>query len=203
MANRDTPNGLRPIRYMDGSPYNGAHNLYLKRSDYAQAIAVGDPVSLQGTSAAAGTVVAGVDVEGMPSVTIYAVSTDVIGVVVGIYPNPNALGTNYSPASTAALLMVADDPDVVFEIQEDSVGANFAATDVGRHVDFVAYIAPDSTTGTSNVELDSSVASITTAETGSARLLRKVNRPDNAIGANCRWEVQLIEHTGRAGHAGV
>ena len=195
MANRDTPNGLRPVKYLDGSPYNGAHNLYLKRSDYAAAVAVGDPVSLQGTSAAAGTVVAGMDVEGMPSITIYAVSTDVIGVVVGIFPNPNALGTNYSPASTAAVLMVADDPGIVFEIQEDSVGTNFAATDVGRNADFVAYIAPDTTTGTSNVELDSSVATITTANTGSCQILRKVNRPDNAIGANCRWEVRLLEHS--------
>ncbi len=193
MANRDTPNGLRPVRYLDGSPYNGAHNLYLKRSDLAQAIAVGDPVVLQGTSAAAGTVVAGMDVEGMPSVTIYAVGTEVVGVVVGIFPNPLALSTNHSPASTAAVLMVADDPNLIFEVQEDSVGANFAATDVGRNVDLVAYIAPDSTTGTSNVELDSSVTSVTT--TASVQLMRKVPRPGNDIGANCRWEVRFVEHS--------
>ena len=195
MANRDTPNGLRPIRYLDGSPYNGAHNLYLKRSDLAQAIAVGDPVRLQGTSAAAGTVVNGIDVEGMPDVTVYAVSTDVIGVVVGILPNPNALSTNHSPSSTAAILMVADDPGIVFEIQEDSVGTDFGITDVGRNADLVAYVAPNATTGTSNVELDSSTATITTANTGSVQLLRKVNRPDNAIGANCRWEVRFLEHS--------
>lgn len=192
MANPDTPNGLRPVRYQDGSPYNGAHNLYYVPSTYATAIFIGDVVTHAGDAGPAGTYVSGVDVEGMPIVNLYAVGDDMMGVVVGFLPNPTALQTNHKPASTAAILMVADDPMLIFEVQEDSVGAVFAATDVGRNVDILAAIAGNTTTGTSIQELDSSVTSVTT--TAGFRILRLAPRPNNVIGTNARWEVMPIEH---------
>lgn len=192
MANPDTPNGLRPIRYLDGSPYNGAHNLYYVISTYGTAIFIGDVVTHNGTAGLAGVKVNGVDVEGMPEVVLYAVGDNAMGVVVGVYPNPDALGTNHKPASTAAILMVADDPNLIFEIQEDGVGAQFGAVDVGRNVDILAAIAGNATTGQSIQELDSSVTSVTS--TAGFRLMRLVPRPNNAIGTNARWEVKFVEH---------
>ena len=89
--------------------------------------------------------------------------------------------------------MVADDPYLIFEIQEDSVGTSFAAVDVGRHVDTIAMLDGNTDTGISSLELDSSVTSVTT--TAMVQLLRLVPRVGNAIGTNARWEVRFIEHT--------
>lgn len=192
MANIDTPNGLKPVRYLDGSPYNGAHNLYYVPATYATAMFIGDVVTHAGDSGPAATHVDGVDVEGMPIINLYAVGDNAMGVIVGFKPNPAALNTNHKPASTAAIVMVADDPGLIFEVQEDGVGATFAATDVGRNVDILAAIAGNTTTGQSIQELDSSVASVTT--TAGFRLMRLVPRPGNLIGANARWEVKFVEH---------
>ena len=192
MANADTPNGLKPVRYLDGSPYTGAHNLYLKPVGLNEAIFIGDVVHAESSAGTAGLRVNGIDVEGMPTCDLYAVGEDMLGVVVGFYPNPDALGTAYSPALTAAIVMVADSPDLIFEVQEDSVGADFAATDVGLNVDILAALAGNTSTGQSLQELDSSVTPVTT--TAGFRLIRLVPRPNNAIGANARWEVRPIEH---------
>lgn len=193
MANIDSPNGFKPVRYLGGHPYNGAHNLYHKLSTTNEAMFIGDPVQLSGTAALAGEVVNGRDIEGMPGIVEAAVSTDVVGVIVGFLPNPDALGTNHSPALTEAIVMVADDPYLVFEIQEDSVGTNFAAVDVGRNVDTIAMTDGNTTTGTSAMELDSSVTSVTT--TAMCQLLRLVPKVGNAIGTNARWEVRFVEHS--------
>ena len=201
MANRDTPNGFKPVRYMNGSPYNGAHNLYLKLAGLAEAHFIGDIVTLAGSAGTAGLRVNGIDVEGMPTIQEGAVSTDVLGVIVGFYPNPDALGTNHSPSSTAAIVMVADDPDLVFEIQEDSVGTSFTADDVGRNVDSIAMLDGNTTTGTSALELDSSVTSVTT--TAMCQLLRLAPKVGNEIGTNARWEVRFVEHVYRANDPSV
>ena len=192
MANPDTPNGLKPVRYLDGSPYNGAHNLYYVPATYGTAIFIGDVVTHAGDAGPAGTFVSGVDVEGMPIVNLYAVGDNAMGVVVGFLPNPTALETNHKPASVAAILMVADDPGLIFEVQEDSVGATLAAVDVGRNVDILGALAGNTATGNSAQEIDSSVTSVTT--TAGFRMLRLVPRPGNAIGANARWEVKFVEH---------
>ena len=201
MANRDTPNGFKPVRYMNGSPYNGAHNLYLKLAGLNEAHFIGDIVTLAGSSGTAALRVGGIDVEGMPTIQEGAVSTDVLGVIVGFYPNPDALGTNHSPASTAAIVMVADDPDLVFEIQEDSDSTSFTADDVGRNVDSIAMTDGNTTTGTSALELDSSVTSVTT--TAMCQLLRLAPKVGNAIGTNARWEVRFVEHVYRANDPSV
>lgn len=192
MANFDAPNGFKPVRYLNGSPYNGAHNIYLKVVGLNEAFFIGDIVAIAGSAGTTGLQVRGVDVEGIPTIQLGAVSTDVLGVVVGFKPNPDALGTNHSPALTAAIVMVADDPNLVFEIQEDSVGTDFGAVDVGRNVDSIAVTAGNATTGTSIMELDSSVTSVTT--TAMCQLLRLVPKVGNAIGANARWEVRFVEH---------
>jgi hypothetical protein len=207
MANNpDTPNGLKPVRYQDGSPYNGAHNLYAKLAGYGTAIFIGDVVQLADVAADTGVRIQGMDVEGMPAVELYAVNTDMIGVVVGFLPNPDALGTNHSPASTAAIVMVADDPNLIFEAQEDGVGGTYFTADmVGSNVDILGAIAGNTTTGQSIQELDSSVTPVST--TAGFRLMRLVPRPGNILGVtatpNARWEVMPVEHTSnsRTGNA--
>jgi hypothetical protein len=183
-----------PKRYVSGKPYSGAHNLYyVDAADTSAAIAVGDVVTLLGNMVAVGTTYFGIPVHTMPTVTRFVASDALAaGVVVGVLPNPNALSTNHLPASTSGILMVADDPDIVFEVQESDGGTAYTADMVGLNTDLLM-TAPNTTTGTSQVELDTTVTPVTTTLT--VRLLKLVNRPDNALGANARWEVKFIEHS--------
>ena len=193
MANVDRPNGLKPVRYQNGNPYNGAHNLYFAPTGSTSAIFIGDVVTLTGNQAAAGTNFFGTDVAGMPEVAAFVASDGLpLGVVVGVYPNPDRLGTTHRLASTASIIMVADAPDLIFEVQE-STGTAFTATMTGLNADLVVGTG-NATTGTSDTELDVSVTPLTTTLT--VRLLRLVPRPDNALGANARWEVKFVEHSG-------
>ena len=50
MANINRPNGFRPVRHLNGSMYNGQGNLYYIPSSDANAYAVGDLVTLVGTT---------------------------------------------------------------------------------------------------------------------------------------------------------
>lgn len=183
MANVDRPFGMRPVRYLSGKAYTGACKRYKKEA--STIIAVGDPVVLTGTAEAV-TGIALVDRAAAGSGTI-------TGVVVGIDPVRSDLTKNHLAAADAGYVLVADDPDLVFEIQEDSVGSNLAVTDVGEFCDIVVANA-DTTTGMSQVELDSS-----NAGTGDQlRILGMVQREDNELGANAKWEVMINEHTMRA-----
>lgn len=194
MANVDKPNGLLPVRYVSGKPYCGASNLYYVPAGDTNAIYIGDVVTLiPGLIGAAGLNYFGIPVDRMPQVQRFVASDALVaGVVVGFYPNPNALGTNHRAASTAAIAMVVDDPDVVFEVQESDGGSAYTATMVGLNADLLM-TAGSATTGTSAAELDVTVTPVTSTLT--VRLLRLVDRADNALGANARWEVKFIEHS--------
>ena len=190
MANIDAAFGMRPVQHLDGSPWNGKVTSYLVPSTDASAIYVGDPVKSGGSAGAAGTVVYGQDVEGMPTAIVAAAGDTLRGVVVGFSPLQSNLETLHRAASTNRIAYVCDSPDVVFEIQEDSDGAALAAADVGENADII-YAAGNSTTGRSGVELDSSTHVTTTAQ---LRILGMVKRADNAIGDQARWLVVINEH---------
>jgi hypothetical protein len=109
--------------------------------------------------------------------------------------DPDNLSMTHRTALTEMYCLVVDDPFVVFEIQEDSDGdAYIAAASVGLAANVVVG-SGSTTTGKSGMELDSSDVSTNTA--GQLRILRAVNRPDNALGIHCKWEVLLAEHVYR------
>lgn len=191
MANSDTPFGMRPVAHLDGSPWNGKVTTYLSPSADGTATYVGDPVKSGGTAGAAGVTVYGYDVEGMATIATAAAGDTLRGVVIGFSPLQSNLETLYRVASTNRLAYVVDSPDVVFEIQEDSVGNDVAITQVGNNFDIV-YAAGNTTTGRSAVELDSSDA--TGTATAQLRLLGLVKRPNNALGTNAKWLVMINEH---------
>ena len=195
MANRDTPNGLKPVRYASGKPYDGAHNLYYVPATTHNAMFIGDACIEVGLIAATGTTFYGIPVDLMPQVNAFTASDALVrGVIVGFLPNPTALSTNHLPADTAGIVMVADDPDLIFEVQESATITGVTQVEaVGLNTDLVVG-SGNATTGTSATEIDSSVTPVTTTLT--VRLIRPVNRPDNAQGANMRWEVAFVEHSG-------
>lgn len=180
MANVDRPNGLSPIRHLDGSAYNGQVNRYFIPATDATAMFVGDAVKSAGSA----------DSDGVPTVAQAAAGDTLRGVIVGFEPDPDNLSRNYRAASTARYVLVADAPDIVFEVQEDSVGAALAATNVGQNADIVVG-AGNTTSGASGMELDSSTAVATTAQ---LRILGFSQAPKNEIGDNAKLEVVINEH---------
>lgn len=186
MANIDRPMGARPL-----NPLCKARP-YVVESSYGTALHVGDPVVISGTSAADPRDAATL----LPAVNRASTSSTITGFIVGIaYASSNVTAPdiptkNYIAASTGGVVMVADDPDELFVMQEDSDASNIAATDVGEFCDLVITDG-NTTTGLSNCELDSSDAG-----TGdNVRIVRLHNAVNNEVGANADWVIQINEHT--------
>lgn len=185
MANADTPFGLRPVRHRNGAPYNGAVTRYYVPASDSTALFIGDPVIVAG----------GGDAAGVPTVTraTAAGGAYITGVVVAVEPE-TADSLTYRAASTARYVLVADDPDLMFEIQEDAVGGALAAADLGLNADIII-AAGNTLTGRSGVELDTSTKA--TTNTLQLRIHSFVQRADNEIGANAKVLVTINLHSVR------
>lgn len=191
MANVSRINGFRPVKYLNGAPYNGACNTYFIPSGDGTAVFVGDLVKLDATG---DTVAAGGLATGMQSVVQAAATDAVVGVVVGFVVSPTALNTpQYRVASTARYALVVDDPNVLFEAQEDAVGGALTAADVGLNVKAIVGTG-STTTGASGMEVDSSTAA-TSNPTYPLKIMGFSQRVDNEVGsANAKVIVKLNNH---------
>lgn len=183
MANADTPFGLRPVAMLSGGAYTGGVREYSVAAGNATAIFIGDPVTLAGTS----QTINGVTL----SDVVQSATGDVFtGVVVGVLPDV-ATSLPYRAASTLRRVLVCDDPNVVFEIQEVSGGTPLTANDVGLNANIV--VGSGSTvTGYSGVELDNSTEA--TTNTLDVKIVGLSNRADNAVGEHAKWLVRLNRH---------
>lgn len=195
MANADRPFGLCPIRHKNGAPYNGAATMYYVPATYATALFVGDPVVVTGTSNTA-------EVDGfipgsLPEINkaTAAGGAYLTGAIVAFGLNRDDLTKTYSPALTEAIVWVADDPDLIFEIQEDGDTTPLAATSVSANADLIYTASGSAVTGLSGAELDSST--VNTTATLQLRIISIVNRLDNAIGEFAKWNVSINLHTQR------
>lgn len=200
MANADTPFGLRPVRHRNGAPYNGAVTPYYIPASYGTALFIGDPVVVTGTANTAAVKAPGVGdfapgtLQEINKATA-AGGNYISGVIVGFAATPSDLSKQYNPASTERVALVADDPDLVFEVQEDGVGATLAATDMGLNADLVYTHSGSTTTGRSGAELD--ISTKATTNTLQLKILRLVNRSDVELGVNGKLEVAINLHTQR------
>jgi hypothetical protein len=198
MANTSAPRGLIPVSYVSGAPYNGAHNVYFVPATDAQALFIGDPVIVV-TNAA--------DANGVPVVTraagVAGAAFDtplITGVVTSIIPAGNPVvgftrdSPVYRPASVAAYIGVADDPNLLFEVQENSVGGggtggSFVVGASGRNTSLIAG-AGSVVTGYSGYQLDSSV--LVTTQLAPIRILRNMQRTGKEIGPKSKWLVKIV-----------
>jgi hypothetical protein len=186
MANADVPSGLTPVCYVGGAPYNGAVNkYYIPATDTDAAVYVGGLVKLTG----------GADADGIPVVTgNVSTGNAVVGVVTAVVP-VTADSTIYRVNSTARYVLVADDPNILFEVQEDADGGALAATAAGGTATLTGFTSGSATTGRSAIEIDSSGLSETSDTDDDVRIIRAVQRPDNELGsANSKWLVRLNVH---------
>lgn len=169
--------------HRNGAPYNGAFRTYAHAVGDGVVLCIGDFVKLAGT---------GETVNGriLQDVARAATGDVMVGVVVGVKPDTQD-SLRYCAASTLREIYVADDPDLVFEIQEGSSGTALTANDIGLNVDFV--VATGSTvTALSGTQINN--ATEATTNTLDLHLLDVVKREDNAIGYSCKWLVTINRH---------
>ena len=204
MANVSRPNGLRPVKHMDGSPFNGQLNRYFAAASDATAIFNGDLVSLAAVTDTPGQALLGgfnSTVGGTQGVTkgSIAANTAYVGVAVGFMINPlNLNSPQYRPASTAMYVLVADDPTTVFEVQSQVAPT---PTDLNGNAQ-IADGGGSTVTGMSGQY----VTSYNNTATTSLKVVGAVQRVDNDItSANYKILVTINNHQygGGTGTAGV
>jgi hypothetical protein len=193
MANVDKARGLQPVKYLNGSPWNGKVTMYYSAG--TTAIYKGTPVMHSGSASADGTT---------PGCAIIASGKgQMVGVAVG-FSNTRYIGTDvtnlnraYAPASTAMYVAVIDDPNVLFEIQEDNGGSAYIeVADVGQFFPIATHSAGSTTTGYSTAELDSD-GNTATAASAAVQLVGLVDRVDNEMGSSAayaKWLVRPVIH---------
>lgn len=201
MANANRPCGFIPVQYLNGAPWNGQARTYSIPAAYATALYIGDPV-ISGGSA---------DVNGVPTVALGAATGALRGVIVGIgqgetgianIVNPNII---YRPGATQAadwFCLVVDDPNVLFEIQENAGTQQLAATEIGLNT--VPILAAGNGFVSGWTLASYTDATPATTATLQLRLMGLVRRQQNAFGAYAKHLVQINVHelahgTGAAG----
>ena len=194
MANKDAPFGFRPTKMLGGAPFNGSQTEYGIASTYNTNIFSGDAVELHTDG----------------TVTIAAAGqTNILGVFNGCFYTDSTGAPNWSkywPASTTstdAVAFVVDDPNVLFEAQEDStdIGASWPANR-GSNANFVSTHAGSTKTGRSKQELDSDNITATAAN---FRVVELSKDPDNSdtASANCNFLVRINEGLYYSNTAGI
>jgi hypothetical protein len=190
MANTSLVRGLKVVGHIYGSDYSARVRKYIVPSGDATALFIGDAVKSGGTAVALGD-------EVLTTVIQAAAGDTLRGVVVGIDPIEGvAVGSEnlnrlHRPASTQMVVHVCDDPNAIFEIQEDAVGATTALVDVGENADLIVG-AGSTTTGLSGMQLDSSDHKTATAQ---LRILGFAPIIGNqAAVANAKLLVMINEH---------
>lgn len=215
MANPNAPHGLQPVGYINGAPWNGKTNLYYIPSTDAVTYYIGDPVT---TTVAGNTS----DANGVPQIQRFAngavTSSPLRGVIVGfqvapvginqggMVPGNNVnLNISYVPATKAFAYyaLVADDPNLLFEIQGDNSGT-LANTAIGNNAGFTQ-AAPGTVTGpVSGTVLTTGTIAATAAF--ALKIISLAYRPNVDFTANAPLIVMINNHelghgTGTVGHA--
>jgi hypothetical protein len=136
MANTNAPFGLSPVKYANGAVWDGQATVYYIPSTDNNQYGVGDIVKSA----------AGSDAAGVPTVVKAAASDVPRGVIVGVLPtylNQNTLvGSNLNlnviaiPATKTAAyyVLVADDPNLIFEAQCDNTATLVAIGTINANV---------------------------------------------------------------------
>jgi hypothetical protein len=187
MPNLNKPFGLRPIRTLNGSPYNGAVQKFIVPSTYGTSIFIGDPVTLGGTAVSINN-----EETKYPTVIKGAKNGVWVGVVVGIQPVYGDLDVDYAVSGTTVAVLVATDPNLVFEIQGD-VDA-FDLTDIGLNASITVSTGV-AATGVSNAVLDQSTAAVTaTFDFAILGVGKRIGNETDTAATYPTFEVRLNNH---------
>ena len=179
MANTDAPNGFVPLRHLTGGVVRP--QAYPIANAYATSLFSGDLVTLLS--------------DGTVGISTNAINA--LGVFYGVqYIDQTSGDVKFSkiwPASTtvktntAATAFVYDDPNITYQVQGNGT---FANANVGELCN-VTFTAGETTFGGSQQEADLGTLA-TSAKV--LRILRLVDEPNNAVGADAKLEVVINNH---------
>jgi len=188
MANVNAPNGFTPLRHLTGGVIRPQE--YPIANSYGTNIASGDLV----TMTTDGTVIRG------------TAGGNALGVFYGVEYIENSTGdVKFSKvwnantdvkANTTVKALVYDDPNITYKVQ---CNGTFAAANVGELAN-VTIGTYNSTFGYSTDELD--IATLATTSKV-LRILRLVDEPNNAAGADAKVEVVINKSLYGVGAAGA
>jgi len=190
MANTSRINGFRPVKHLNGAPYNGQANIYEVPAGEAIPVFVGDLVKLSNSDATSFYPAVEAPVAAAATSGLY------VGAVVGILnskfdPVEGKMSTGsvaldtplYRPASTKQFVLVADSPDLVFEAEADGA---CALASIGLNVGVVegtgSASAGSTTTGASGMQVD--ISGVATTSTLPLQIVGAPNRVDNEMAAS-------------------
>lgn len=183
-------NGCKPLRYLNGTPWNGAQNSYPIASAYGTAVYTYDPV----ISLADGTI--GIGVAGSPvrGVFIGVQFTDTTGTLQNLPYWPASQATFGSANATA---FVEDDPNLVMTMQETNgsgaAGTPLALADVGLNINFYVQAAPNpSFNGISGTTINNATEADTS--TLNLKIMGLDPQPGNVVGNYANWLVTWNTH---------
>ena len=186
MANVNAPFGLRPVRHIDGSPWNGQTLRGYISASYATALYIGDPVLWSPTLAEKDATA------NYPTINRSAGTTGVIirGVITSFEPNPNNLTQQYNPASTARWANICPAaPNTVFQVRDDG-GGTPAAVYVGQNGVLTVGGGGSTITGLSGFQLAAGTTP-TTTQAHTVHILGLSDIEDNELGDYAIWDVIL------------
>lgn len=210
MANVTRTNGFRPVKHLNGSPYNGQFNIYEIVAGDGTLTNVGDLVKPD----------SGTATDVYPTCVRHGTTGEVTsglatGVIVGFVQSPVASGSSSAvgsapvldvpnvfqrQASTKRYAMVADDPDLIFEVKDGGT-VPCTLTAIGLNVGFMA-TAGNTSTGASGMTTGTTAP--TTTNTLPLTIVGIVNSPDNASAAtDQRLLVRINQHLYMGGQTAV
>lgn len=187
MANANIARGLVPLREAGSGVHNGGLNMYYHPSSDATALYIGDPVVKNGSA----------DGAGVPGCVRAAAAGPITGVVAGFVPDGVTDRAGYGAASTAYYVLVDDDPDAIFEIQDNT---GIAAADVGLNAS-MTLAAGNAYSKRSGVTLDA--ATKATTATLPLKIVGLRPTPGNDFGAYNKLMVKINVHTEAQASAGI
>lgn len=194
----NAPNGLRPVKKLDGSCWTGALNSYPIASAYGTSLFKGDPVTVL-ADGTLGIATAGSSAVGVFWGVQYTPSTGGLPV-----NSPNWVASTATQGSNPATAFVIDDPNVVFTIQETNgsgaAGTPVALADVGLNANF-AVGTGSALTGNSGASLNNTTEADTA--TLNLKILGLDPTPGNAVGNFANWLVLINNHRYRGGVTGL
>jgi hypothetical protein len=162
----------------------------------SSALYIGDPVTLSGSG----------DVNGLAGVAIGVAGSAVIGVVVGFLvaiPGVSLVASTIdltvrsiqASATTVQYVLVADDPQLVFEIQDGQTVAT-ALADIGRNTNFLIAAGATNYSDSGTV----TAATLTDSNTANLKILGFTQRVDNTpAAAYAKLLVKINNHAYAAG----
>lgn len=199
MANPNAPFGLRPVRYLDGTPWNGQTERCYIHSAYAVALFIGDPVLWSATLAEKDTTAK------HPTINVSAVASGSIirGVITSFEPDPTNLSRQYSPASTTGWAnVVIAQPNLVFQVRDDGTGTP-SKSYPGQNGILTAGSGGSTVTGLSSFGIDGSTTP-TTTQAHTIHILGLADITDNELGDYAIWDVLInTSHNATGTYLGI